>query len=117
MSVTIVEALSRHAAQSATRRGSLLSLGGVVAAAVAPATTQAKKKTKKGKKKAKRKAAEQAESRANEVCASQVAGCRAEILGGLCSLPDGKCLAVADCCSSFSVCDTTGFFNCIAAVS
>ena len=117
MSANIVEALSRRAAQSVTRRGSLLTLGGALTATVTgTAPVQAEKNKKKSKKKAKQKAAEQAENEANQVCANQVASCRAEVLR-VCSLSGGKCLVAADCCSSLSVCNTTGFFSCIVAVS
>ena len=131
MSAIIVDALSRHAAQTVTRRGSLLTLGGTLAAAIAaPSLAQAGQNTGKNKgqkrKNAKRKAeqkaaeqaeqAEQAENQANQVCASQVAGCRTEILS-VCSLPGGQCIAVADCCSSLGACNTTEFFTCVVAIS
>jgi hypothetical protein len=129
MSANIVEALSRHAAHTVTRRGSFLSLGGMLAAAVAvPSLALAGKKNGKNKgekrKKAKKKAdqqaaelarlAEQAEAEANQICANQIAGCRQAVLSN-CSAPGGQCIAAADCCSSLAACNTTEFFSCIVA--
>jgi hypothetical protein len=132
MSAIFVEALCRYAAQSMTRRGSLLTLAGTLATAVAtPSIIQAEKnngqKKKKDKKNAERKAAEQAEqarqqaeqaelarqqaeNQANQVCANQVAGCRAEILSN-CVGP--QCFAAAECCTSLGTCNTTQFFSCL----
>jgi hypothetical protein len=111
-----VEVLSRRAAASMSRRGSLLSLGGALAAAIAaPSLAQAKKNTKKDKKKAKRKAAERAENQANLVCQSQVEGCRTLVVD-LCEGQGNECLAAANCCSSLGACDVTGFFACVAAL-
>jgi hypothetical protein len=116
-----VEVLSRRAAASMSRRGSLLSLGGALAAAItAPSLAQAKKNTKKGKKAKKRKAqqraAERAENQANQVCQSQVEGCRT-LVADLCEGQGNECLAAANCCSSLGACDITGFFACVAALS
>jgi hypothetical protein len=112
-----VEVLSRRAAASMSRRGSLLSLGGALVAAIsAPSLAQAKKNTKKGKKKAKRKAAERIENQANLVCQSQVAGCRAQILA-VCNAPGSVCAAVANCCSSLGTCNATEFFTCLVTVA
>jgi uncharacterized protein YlxW (UPF0749 family) len=115
-----VEVLSRRAAASMSRRGSLLSLGGALAAAVAaPSLAQAKKNTKKSKKAKKRKAqqraAEQAENQANQVCQSQVEGCRTLVVD-LCEGQGNECLAAANCCSSLGACDVTGFFACVDAL-
>ena len=116
-----VDVLSRRAAASMSRRGSLLSLGGALAAAIAaPSLAQAKKKNaKKDKKKAKRKAqqraAEQAENQANQVCQSQVEGCRTLVVD-LCEGQGNECLAAANCCSSLGACDVTGFFACVDAL-
>jgi hypothetical protein len=111
-----VEVLSRRAAASMSRRGSLLSLGGALAAVIAsPSLAQAKKNSKKGKKKAKQKAAERAENVANQVCQSQVAGYRAHVLAE-CSLPDAGCIAGADCCSSLGICNVADFFTCLRSI-
>jgi uncharacterized protein YlxW (UPF0749 family) len=115
-----VEVLSRRAAASISRRGSLVSLGGGLAAIIAaPSLAQAKKNTKKDKKKAKRKAqqraAEQAENQANQVCQSQVEGCRTLVVD-LCEGQGNECLAAANCCSSLGACDVTGFFACVDAL-
>jgi glucose/arabinose dehydrogenase len=120
MNANVVHALSRRAAHSISRRGTLLTLGGALAAAAAPSLAQAKKNTKKAKKKARRKAqeraAEQAENQANQACQNQVAGCRAHILA-VCQLPDGKCVAAADSCSSLGTCNVTEFFARLVAVA
>jgi hypothetical protein len=115
-----VAALSRRAA-SMSRRGSLLTLGGALAAAIAaPSPVQGEKDKKKSRKKAKRKAdqkaAEQAENEANAVCQSQVAGCRAHLLD-VCQLPGGRCVAVAGCCSALGTCDFDGFLTCLVAAA
>ena len=79
MNANIVETLSRHAAQSVSRRGSLLTLGGALAASVAaPSLALAGKSRKKGKRKSRKNASQDAEEQANQVCASQVAGCRSD---------------------------------------
>jgi hypothetical protein len=117
MNEQTVEALSRRAAVSMSRRTSLLSLSGALAAAIAaPSLVQAKKDSKKGRKKSKRKAAERAENEADQICQSQVAGCRAHVLD-VCQLPGFKCIQAADCCSSLGACDVNGFFSCVAAVT
>jgi hypothetical protein len=109
MNEQTVEVLSRRAATSVSRRGSLLSLGGALAAVItAPSLTQAKKSTKK----AKRKAAQRAENEANLICQSQVAGCRARVLAE-CDGP--TCPALAECCSSLGTCDFNGFFACLVS--
>ncbi len=114
MNEQTVEVLSRRAAASMPRRGSLLVLGGALAAAItAPSLAQAKNR-KKGKK-AKRKAAEQAENEANLVCQSQVEGCRAHVLKA-CEGDSDLCLAAIPCCSSLGACDVTGFFACLVAI-
>ena len=115
-----VEVLSRRAAASMSRRGSLLSLGGALAAVIAaPSLAQAKKNTNKARKAKKRKAqqraAEQAENQANQVCQSQVEGCRTLVVG-LCEGQGNECLAAANCCSSLGACDVTGFFACVDAL-
>ena len=115
-----VEVLSRRAAASMSRRGSLVSLGGALAAVIAaPSLAQAKKNTKKSKKAKKRKAqqraAEQAENQANQVCQSQVEGCRTLVVD-LCEGQGNECLAAANCCSSLGACDVTGFFACVDAL-
>jgi hypothetical protein len=112
MNEQTVEVLSRRAA-SISRRGSLLSLGGALAAAAVPSLAEANK-SKKGKKKAKKKAAERAENEANLICQSQVAGCRARVLAAC----DGSiCPTLADCCSSLGACDFNGFFACLISSS
>jgi uncharacterized protein YlxW (UPF0749 family) len=115
-----VEVLSRRAAASMSRRGSLVSLGGALAAVIAaPSLAQAKKNTKKARKAKKRKAqqraAEQAENQANQVCQSQVEGCRTLVVD-LCEGQGNECLAAANCCSSLGACDVTGFFACVDAL-
>src|SRR5688500_2553556 len=119
MNEQTVAVLSRRAAASMSRRGSVLSLGGALAAAMAaPSLAQAKTSSKKGKKAKKRKAqqraAEQAESQANQVCQSQVEGCRAQFLA-ICNAPSSVCAAVANCCSSLGTCNTTEFFACLVS--
>jgi hypothetical protein len=120
MNEQAVEALSRRAAASMSRRGSLLSLGGALAAAVAaPSLAQAKssKNAKKAKKrKARQRAAERAENQANQACQSQVAGCKTHLLS-VCRLSGGRCIAAAECCSSLGACNTAEFFACLVAVS
>jgi hypothetical protein len=118
MNEQTVEVLSRAAA-SVSRRGSLLTLGGALAAAItAPSLVEAKKNSKKAnkakKRKAQQRAAEQAENEANLICQSQVAGCRARILAE-CDGP--TCPAAADCCSFFGACDFSGFFTCLISVT
>jgi hypothetical protein len=119
MSTNIVDALSRHAAQSTTRRGSILTLGGALTAAVAPSLAQAKKADKKAKKAKKRRAqqraTERAENEANQVCANQVPACKAEILA-VCGLSGGRCLLAAECCSSLGVCNATELISCVVEV-
>ena len=115
-----VEVLSRRAAASISRRGSLVSLGGGLAAVIAaPSLAQAKKNSKKARKAKKRKAqqraAEQAENQANQVCQSQVEGCRTLVVD-LCEGQGNECLAAANCCSSLGACDVTGFFACVDAL-
>ena len=109
MNEQTVEALSRRAAASISRRGSLLTLGGALAASATSSLVEAKS-SKKGKKKAKKKAAQRAENEANLICQSQVAGCRARVLAE-CDGP--TCPVVADCCSSLGACDFNGFFACL----
>jgi hypothetical protein len=117
MNEQIVEVLSRRAASSMSRRGSLVTLGGALAAAItAPSLVQAKKGSKKGKKTAKRKAAQRAENEANLICQSQDAGCRAHVLN-VCQGEGGFCIAAVECCSSLGECDVTGFFACLAALA
>src|SRR5918993_2172710 len=115
-----VEVLSRRAAASMSRRGSLVSLGGALAAVIAaPSLAQAKKNSKKARKAKKRKAqqraAEQAENQANQVCQSQVEGCRTLVVD-LCEGQGNECLAAANCSSSLGACDVAGFFACVDAL-
>ena len=117
MNANIVQTLSRHAARSVTRRGSLLTLGSALVTTVAaPSLALAGKSKKKTKRKSRKNATQKAEDQANQVCASQVAGCRSAILAG-CSASTSTCLAAAECCSSLSVCNTTEFFSCLVTVS
>ena len=121
MNEQTVDALSRRTARSMSRRGSLLTLGGALAATIAvPSLAEAKKNSKKAKKAKKRKAqqraAEQAENQANQACQSQVAGCKAHILD-VCQLSGGRCVPAAECCSSLGACNVTGFITCLVTVA
>jgi hypothetical protein len=112
MSERIIDTVSRRAADAASRRASLLALGGMALAAVAaaPSAASAGKKRKKRKKRG--------GGNGNAIgplaqarCASQVDQCRTSITA-LCE-GNADCLALLSCCNSFVTCDAVGALRCI----
>ena len=113
MSEQIIDTVSRRAADTRSRRASLLALGGMALAAVTAAPSVAKG-GKGGKKRKKRNGGNgnTGEQLAQAKCASQGDQCRAS-LAALCQ--GSECLSRLICCDFFATCDAPTGLKCIAA--
>lgn len=104
LSEMTIDAIARRAANSTSRRASLLALGGAGLAATAarPSVTSAAKAGKKCKKKAKKK------------CKRDIAACRATLEEHCANIgnPAG-CLLAQACCDS---CSANGYVTCTLAI-
>lgn len=97
MSERAFDALTRHAADTVSRRGSLLALSGVALVAAVAEPVGAKRKAKKQVKKK---------------CKRQVAPCRS-FFAGVC-FGDAECeAALFPCCDFLAQCDSGAMFECI----
>jgi hypothetical protein len=104
MNENVYETATRRAAGAVSRRGSLRTLGGALAAVVAaPSLIQAKKGGKNDG------------NAANRRCKRQVAGCRKVVLE-LCGDEEDVCQAVLACCPTLGACNATAFFACVEAI-
>lgn len=98
MSARAFDALTRHAADAVSRRGSLLALGG--AALAAAAVEKPARARQKAKKQVKKK------------CKRQVAPCRS-FFAGVC-FGDPECeAALFPCCDFLAKCDSGAMFECL----
>lgn len=101
MSEQNFDAFTRQAAQSVSRRQSLMALGGATLAAVAtkPTIAEAKKSGKNANQKAKKQA--------RKKCKKQVQQC----VDALNQFNEGN---LTFCCQELSTCDAFGFIQCLA---
>ena len=89
------DVITRHAADAVSRRGSLLALGGALAAVAEPASAKQKAKKQVRKK-----------------CRRQVAPCRSFFAGVCFGDPDCEA-ALFPCCDFLAQCDSGAMFECI----